>query len=161
MEAERIGKKRWKILKVRLGFMRWCSSRSAFHPSVPLAAAPIVDDDDDGEIGILPDDGEIGILPSLQEDHERKEAAPPAAVEDDAWPRCSMVSSEEGAEEERGGELGGGGARLCCVCMGRPRGAAFIPCGHTFCRLCARELWMSRGNCPLCNHPIFDILDIF
>eukprot|EP01018_Ginkgo_biloba_P037578 Gb_25903 [translate_table: standard] len=50
---------------------------------------------------------------------------------------------------------------LCCVCMVRRKGAAFIPCGHTFCRLCTRELWVSRGSCPLCNRCIMEILDIF
>lgn len=69
---------------------------------------------------------------------------------------------EVGEEEER--EDGGGGGRTgtkCCVCMVREKGAAFIPCGHTFCRLCSRELWISRGNCPLCNGLILEILDIF
>ncbi|CAA6664088.1 unnamed protein product [Spirodela intermedia] len=68
---------------------------------------------------------------------------------------------EEGEEEER--EVGGGGrtGTKCCVCMVREKGAAFIPCGHTFCRLCSRELWISRGNCPLCNGLILEILDIF
>ncbi|KAK7389375.1 hypothetical protein VNO78_24353 [Psophocarpus tetragonolobus] len=49
----------------------------------------------------------------------------------------------------------------CCVCMVRHKGAAFIPCGHTFCRMCSREIWVSRGNCPLCNNLILEILDIF
>ncbi|CBI40815.3 unnamed protein product, partial [Vitis vinifera] len=57
--------------------------------------------------------------------------------------------------------LGGGIEYNCCVCMVRHKGAAFIPCGHTFCRLCSRELWVSRGNCPLCNGFILEILDIF
>ncbi|PKI76772.1 uncharacterized protein LOC116213588 [Punica granatum] len=69
-------------------------------------------------------------------------------------------------EEEDGGrggrrDDGGGGERNCCICMVRHKGAAFIPCGHTFCRLCSRELWVSRGNCPLCNNYIAEILDIF
>lgn len=55
----------------------------------------------------------------------------------------------------------GGGEYGCCVCMVRHKGAAFIPCGHTFCRVCSRELWVSRGNCPLCNGYILEILDIF
>ncbi|EEC72038.1 hypothetical protein OsI_04939 [Oryza sativa Indica Group] len=59
----------------------------------------------------------------------------------------------EGREEEM--------VHVCCVCMVRHKGAAFIPCGHTFCRLCSRELWVSRGNCPLCNGFIQEILDIF
>lgn len=49
----------------------------------------------------------------------------------------------------------------CCVCMIRSKGAAFIPCGHTFCRLCCRELLAQRGNCPLCNTSIIQVLDIF
>lgn len=58
-------------------------------------------------------------------------------------------------------ELGLGLGLSCCVCMGRNKGAAFIPCGHTFCRVCARELWLNRGACPLCNRTIIEILDIF
>ncbi|KAF5741270.1 zinc finger family protein [Tripterygium wilfordii] len=59
-------------------------------------------------------------------------------------------------------EWGGGGVEYnCCVCMVRHKGAAFIPCGHTFCRLCSRELFAQRGNCPLCNGFILEILDIF
>ncbi|KAJ3688561.1 hypothetical protein LUZ61_017725 [Rhynchospora tenuis] len=51
---------------------------------------------------------------------------------------------EHVAEEERV-------SLVCCVCMVRRKGAAFIPCGHTFCRRCSRELHMGRGTCPLCN----------
>lgn len=66
-------------------------------------------------------------------------------------------------EEEEEVESGGGGGEYnsCCVCMVRHKGAAFIPCGHTFCRLCSRELWVQRGNCPLCNGFILEVLDIF
>ncbi|KAL8461507.1 hypothetical protein ACS0TY_032043 [Phlomoides rotata] len=63
-------------------------------------------------------------------------------------------------EVKKGGD-GEGCDSVCCVCMGRKRGAAFIPCGHTFCRVCSRELWLNRGSCPLCNRPIFEILDIY
>lgn len=68
---------------------------------------------------------------------------------------------EEGEEEQGGVEETGVVAYNCCVCMVRHKGAAFIPCGHTFCRMCSRELWVNRGNCPLCNHFILEILDIF
>lgn len=68
----------------------------------------------------------------------------------------------EEEEEESGGRNGGAGEyNNCCVCMVRHKGAALIPCGHTFCRLCSRELWVQRGNCPLCNGYILEILDIF
>ncbi|XVF26125.1 hypothetical protein REPUB_Repub13aG0273100 [Reevesia pubescens] len=68
-----------------------------------------------------------------------------------------------GEEEDEGGKGGVemGNDSMCCVCMGRKKGAAFIPCGHTFCRVCSRELWLNRGSCPLCNRSILEILDIF
>ncbi|KAK7262121.1 hypothetical protein RJT34_29681 [Clitoria ternatea] len=64
----------------------------------------------------------------------------------------------DAVETERGTV---GNDSVCCVCMGRKKGAAFIPCGHTFCRVCSRELWLNRGTCPLCNRSILEILDIF
>ncbi|CAO2842472.1 unnamed protein product [Amaranthus hypochondriacus] len=63
--------------------------------------------------------------------------------------------SKGGDQEEEGSDS------MCCVCMGRKKGAAFIPCGHTYCRVCSRELWLNRGSCPLCNRQILEILDIF
>ncbi|CAJ1962582.1 unnamed protein product [Sphenostylis stenocarpa] len=66
---------------------------------------------------------------------------------------------EKEKEEEKGGVVGNDS--VCCVCMGRKKGAAFIPCGHTFCRVCSREVWLNRGSCPLCNRSILEILDIF
>ncbi|KAL6968022.1 hypothetical protein U1Q18_049545 [Sarracenia purpurea var. burkii] len=71
------------------------------------------------------------------------------------------MDGPEEEEEEEEEESGGGEFNNCCVCMVRHKGAAFIPCGHTFCRLCSRELWVQRGNCPLCNGFILEILDIF
>ncbi|KAK9944799.1 hypothetical protein M0R45_010349 [Rubus argutus] len=68
---------------------------------------------------------------------------------------------EQAAEEEEEEDVVGGAEHSCCVCMVRHKGAAFIPCGHTFCRMCSRELWVQRGNCPLCNNFILEILDIF
>ncbi|KAI3968983.1 hypothetical protein MKX01_001460 [Papaver californicum] len=66
---------------------------------------------------------------------------------------------DDETENEKGGGLGSD--VMCCVCMRRKKGAAFIPCGHTFCRVCSRELWLNRGSCPLCNRSILEILDIF
>lgn len=76
-----------------------------------------------------------------------------------------LLHETDGEDLEKGnGEkvvAGVGSDAVCCVCMGRKKGAAFIPCGHTFCRVCSRELWLNRGSCPLCNRPIIEILDIF
>ncbi|KAL3714699.1 hypothetical protein ACJRO7_006579 [Eucalyptus globulus] len=74
---------------------------------------------------------------------------------------------DKGAARKRNGGGGGGGGGgagcdwVCCVCMERSKGAAFIPCGHTFCRVCSRELWVNRGCCPICNRSILEILDLF
>ncbi|CAL1407217.1 unnamed protein product [Linum trigynum] len=69
-------------------------------------------------------------------------------------PLEGVLATDKKKEEE-------GGDSLCCVCMERDKGAAFIPCGHTFCRVCSRDLWAHRGCCPVCNRPILEILDIF
>ncbi|KAG0560548.1 hypothetical protein KC19_10G189100 [Ceratodon purpureus] len=50
---------------------------------------------------------------------------------------------------------------MCCVCMVGHKGAAFIPCGHTFCRKCCREVRRSIGSCPLCNQGIVDVLKLY
>ncbi|KAK8631102.1 hypothetical protein V6N13_079865 [Hibiscus sabdariffa] len=68
---------------------------------------------------------------------------------------------EEEEEEENVVASRGGMEYTCCVCMVRHKGSAFIPCAHTFCRLCSRELMVQRGNCPLCRGYILEILDIF
>ncbi|XP_073302298.1 probable E3 ubiquitin-protein ligase LUL4 [Primulina huaijiensis] len=74
-----------------------------------------------------------------------------------------LLEETECCDEGRKDELedGGGCDRVCCVCMGRKKGAAFIPCGHTFCIVCSRELWLNRGSCPLCNRSIVEILYIY
>lgn len=77
-----------------------------------------------------------------------------------------VIDDDDDEEDEEsvgkdGGGVVGGEYNNCCVCMVRHKGAALIPCGHTFCRLCSRELWVQRGNCPLCNGYILEILDIF
>ncbi|XP_016456250.2 uncharacterized protein LOC107780230 [Nicotiana tabacum] len=72
-----------------------------------------------------------------------------------------MGEDEDEDEDDGGGDVGGGENNSCCVCMVRHKGAAFVPCGHSFCRLCSRELWVEGGNCPLCNNFILEILDIF
>ncbi|KAF6159150.1 hypothetical protein GIB67_032767 [Kingdonia uniflora] len=71
-----------------------------------------------------------------------------------------LLHEMDGNDLERESEKEGG-ISMCCVCMGRRKGAAFIPCGHTFCRVCSREIWLNRGSCPLCNRSILEILDIF
>ncbi|GMH30936.1 hypothetical protein Nepgr_032779 [Nepenthes gracilis] len=69
---------------------------------------------------------------------------------------------EEAAEEVKGRERGGGkGGYSCCACMMRHNSAAYVPCGHTLCRLCSKELQVQRGGCPICSGFILEVLDIF
>ncbi|XP_047309979.1 LON peptidase N-terminal domain and RING finger protein 2-like [Impatiens glandulifera] len=83
-------------------------------------------------------------------------------VEEPMTPPSRRVSLMRLIEESDGVDMVAEGCdSVCCVCMGRKKGAAFIPCGHTFCRVCSRELWVNRGSCPLCNRLIMEILDIF
>ncbi|CAA3023827.1 probable E3 ubiquitin- ligase LOG2 [Olea europaea subsp. europaea] len=75
--------------------------------------------------------------------------------------RRSVYSTDDDEEEVEEDSGTAADYNSCCVCMVRHKGAAFIPCGHTFCRLCCRELLVQRGSCPLCNNCIVEILDIF
>ncbi|XP_009628205.1 uncharacterized protein [Nicotiana tomentosiformis] len=72
-----------------------------------------------------------------------------------------LLEETDGCDEKEEVKEGVGNDTMCCVCMGRKKGAAFIPCGHTYCRVCSRELWLNRGYCPLCNRSILEILDIY
>ncbi|KAI4319315.1 hypothetical protein MLD38_032928 [Melastoma candidum] len=58
---------------------------------------------------------------------------------------------EEEAEEERS----------CTVCQVKHKGARSGPCGHSFCRLCSKELRAGNGNCPACNDFNLEIVEVF
>uniref|UniRef100_A0ACD6ABQ6 Uncharacterized protein n=1 Tax=Avena sativa TaxID=4498 RepID=A0ACD6ABQ6_AVESA len=94
-----------------------------------------------------------------EEDEEEDEAAGGGGGGKNAQKQAAAAAGDEEEEDGEGREEEM--VHVCCVCMVWHKGAAFIPCGHTFCRLCSRELWVSRGNCPLCNGFIQEILDIF
>lgn len=65
------------------------------------------------------------------------------------------------AEDDDDVSGGRGIGTLCCLCTERNKGAALIPCGHTYCRVCSRAMWSKQGSCPLCNRSITEILEIF
>ncbi|XP_037463645.1 predicted GPI-anchored protein 58 [Triticum dicoccoides] len=107
--------------------------------------------------------GERVSLMALLEQTERQWSAGATVQQEQEQDPASEPSSQEALVPEDDAELPepGRGAGCCCVCMARAKGVAFIPCGHTFCRACARELLAGRGRCPLCNAAILDVLDIF
>uniref|UniRef100_A0A7N0U960 RING-type domain-containing protein n=1 Tax=Kalanchoe fedtschenkoi TaxID=63787 RepID=A0A7N0U960_KALFE len=69
---------------------------------------------------------------------------------------AELEDSDEDEEESENAE-----EQTCCICMVRHKGTASALCGHTFCRLCSKELMVSRGNCPRCNGFVLEILEIF
>ncbi|KAM0863029.1 hypothetical protein ACQ4PT_044875 [Festuca glaucescens] len=146
------GRINWKPLRDRL----WL--RRAAHASSTTASNRRADEDgseEEEEESKAPAAGSMSLMALLEQtdsqwdDHDEEEdgATKSGAVHVDG--------DGEGREEED--EM----VRACCVCMVRHKGAAFIPCGHTFCRPCSRHLWRTRADCPLCNALIHDILHIF
>ncbi|XP_010434067.1 PREDICTED: uncharacterized protein LOC104718092 [Camelina sativa] len=131
------------------------------------------------ETGLVPGSGSGMNLATALEAERYNRGGESTETEVDMTPtRVSLMRLLEETAERAAHDDGGGGGKemeiitasmgtltgndsVCCVCMGRKKGAAFIPCGHTFCRVCSRELWLNRGSCPLCNRPIIEILDIF
>ncbi|KAL6546788.1 hypothetical protein OROMI_022509 [Orobanche minor] len=105
------------------------------------------------------------IDPSPGRPNSNGEGSPTAGTAPETPARVSLMrllAEADGFDWEMWKEEDGEGCgSVCCVCMGRKKGAAFIPCGHTFCRVCSRELWLNRRSCPLCNRPILEILDIY
>lgn len=133
--------------------------------TAPVAPPPQLTTDREEE-----EQGERVSLMALLEQTERQwSAGATAQQEQEQEPVVAVAASERSSQDqdalvpEDDAELPepGRGAGCCCVCMARAKGAAFIPCGHTFCRACARELLAVRGRCPLCNAAILDVLDIF
>ncbi|KAL6644486.1 hypothetical protein ACP70R_016094 [Stipagrostis hirtigluma subsp. patula] len=127
-------------------------------PPPPAPGPPARQQEEEGE------QGERVSLMALLEQTDRQWSAgagnaATARDEDLGVAEALLAADDDVAEPETAGR--GVVAGCCCVCMARAKGAAFIPCGHTFCRACARELLAGRGRCPLCNAAIVDVLDIF
>jgi len=50
-------------------------------------------------------------------------------------------------------------ASRCCVCLERPKNAAYVPCGHQSCRRCAEHF--RNKACPMCRKPVTNILALY
>lgn len=167
----------WRALKKKLGLKRTIGSstnsnynkddndtnlpetRPDLDPSTQQNDAVVEDVNDSDPIAQLEsDEAAVGVpLMDLLEETEQEVDLYGMSDDDD-----DVTNYEKGEQQKEGvQEVGGLVEYNCCVCMVRHKGAAFIPCGHTFCRMCSREIWVSRGNCPLCNNLILEILDIF
>ncbi|KAJ0234117.1 hypothetical protein HA466_0276580 [Hirschfeldia incana] len=77
--------------------------------------------------------------------------------------RYAMDEEEEDEyedEEEEDGHVGEGELR-CCICHVYIKGATVTPCGHTFCKLCSKELMAQKSHCPVCVTFVLEFLEIF
>ncbi|KAK8933349.1 hypothetical protein KSP39_PZI015564 [Platanthera zijinensis] len=148
-----------KIIWEKLGFTKtdpgccgnlWGSRR--FSPQVD----PVTTRTSAGEEIAAPEAaGEMNLRAAGEEERQMRPADSSMAAEP------TLISWLEKEEEEEREKVVTGLGENCCVCMERKKGAAFIPCGHAFCRVCARDLWIERRSCALCNQTILEILDLF
>ncbi|XP_070032006.1 uncharacterized protein [Nicotiana tomentosiformis] len=155
MNGDNRPKTLWKILKKRLGF----TGLACCGPSWNMRASDVEEEEEEtqiyGDEEELMIEGRLNLAMVLAA--ERIGSVTPTMQ----FKTLMRLFEEMDDKDEMNNKEGGGIDAVCCVCMERNKGAAFIPCGHTYCRICSRKLWLNRGLCPLCNNTIDDILDIF
>lgn len=55
----------------------------------------------------------------------------------------------------------GGSGKECVICMTEAKDTAVLPCRHLcMCSDCAKELRLQSNKCPICRHPIEELLEI-
>ncbi|GAV90756.1 zf-C3HC4_3 domain-containing protein, partial [Cephalotus follicularis] len=166
---------RWKNLKQRLGFNAISCCGATWSPRNPTLT--IIEESHAEAVNVITNNvGQIPVHHSSTINHasqiqaasgtnlrmalaaERKNGGP-----SNVKTLMRLIEETDGVDWESRGFSGveGGNDWVCCLCMERDKGAAFIPCGHTFCRVCSRELWVNRRSCPICTRSILQILDIF
>ncbi|PKU60017.1 E3 ubiquitin-protein ligase BRE1 [Dendrobium catenatum] len=158
----------WKTLREKLRFPKssstgccgalWGSKR--FSPQTDPARGGNGDEVIE-ELAATQSTGEMNLAAALAEERQMRAAEAMSLAPAVEMERNSLMNWLEEEEEEEVKREAVGIEENCCVCMEKKKGAAFIPCGHAFCRGCARDLWIERRSCPLCNRPILEILHIF
>ncbi|CAN6888469.1 hypothetical protein Bca4012_074957 [Brassica carinata] len=67
-------------------------------------------------------------------------------------------SSNQGASS---GLEDSGSGKECVICMTEAKDTAVLPCRHLcMCSDCAKELRLQSNKCPICRHPIEELLEI-
>ncbi|KAK4363243.1 hypothetical protein RND71_018484 [Anisodus tanguticus] len=157
----------WKNLKRRLGFTGLVCCGSSWNLRVSDVATMREEEEEEAQLEepmIMAHQGNVNLATALAAERRFRNVDATAQLKT----LMRLFEITDGGDEKRSlkwyiKEDGGGGGidEMCCVCMERNKGAAFIPCGHTYCRVCSRELLLNRGLCPLCNRSINEILNIF
>ncbi|EOA34420.1 hypothetical protein CARUB_v10021950mg [Capsella rubella] len=173
---------KWSLLKQRLRFDWVGCCGKPLTLRFRASETPIVDEDDEeeeeeesqnrgvdfsdpssgtgSELGCLTRGATRNLAEALAEERLAHVTAETSVVPAAKVPLMRLLAESDGCDSMTTTTWTGCDP-VCCVCMGREKGAAFIPCGHTYCRVCSREIWMNRGTCPLCNRSIFDVLDLY
>lgn len=166
--------RRWRNLKHRLGFKGLGCCGAAWRPH--SSTLSIIETHEESQLTVTeaeqvqvvtsennsPPLAGMNLAMALaaeRSSRDEKDVGPPTEVKS----LMRLLEETDGVDwrKKRRREKGVDADWVCCVCMERSKGAAFIPCGHAFCRVCSREMWVNRGSCPLCNRSILEILDIF
>ncbi|XP_010418230.1 PREDICTED: death-associated inhibitor of apoptosis 1-like [Camelina sativa] len=167
---------KWRTLKQRLRFDWVACCGKPLTLRFRQSETPLVDDDDEeeeesqirvvdfsgtgSELGCLTRGVTRNLAEALAEERLAHVTAETSVVAAAKVPLMRLLAESDGCDSTMSTTWTGCDP-VCCVCMGREKGAAFIPCGHTYCRVCSREIWANRGTCPLCNRSIFDVLDLY
>lgn len=51
---------------------------------------------------------------------------------------------------------------ICSICLDKNVNSLLLPCRHyTLCKVCVKEMLMSRSKCPICRNEIKKIIRIY
>ncbi|XP_016443784.1 uncharacterized protein LOC107769114 [Nicotiana tabacum] len=171
MDGEDRPRTMWRNLKERLGFTGLACCGSTWNLRISDMTIREEEEAEEAQIQaqlfgeeepmIVAHQGSVNLATALAAERRFRSVGATAKLKT----LMRLFEETDGGDEKRSLKLsskeGGGVDEMCCVCMERNKGAAFIPCGHTYCRVCSREVWLNRGLCPLCNRSINEILNIF
>ncbi|KAJ6403962.1 hypothetical protein OIU84_012207 [Salix udensis] len=170
---------RWKSLKQRLSFkgLGGCCGSTSWSTRSNTPAMPLIDSEEEEEESTVAQNqahgGGFAAAPGAGMNLAMALAAERNSRASNVKTLMRLIEETDGVDWWTKNKTGGKSRRdkeqkqerendwVCCVCMERKKGAAFIPCGHTYCRVCSRDMWVNRGSCPICNRSVLDILDIF
>lgn len=136
----------------------WCDG-SGVGPSSSSSSVP--ESISQPPVAGAPSCARVSLMALLHEEKEEAAASDSPIPTTTGSTELQQQQREEESKQVVSSTLVGEDPLLCCVCMVGRKGAALIPCGHTFCRSCTKQLFAGRGACPLCNNLIAQVLDIF
>jgi len=135
-------RRRWTSLKQRLGFKGMGCCGATWRPtSSTLTIMEALQEEQHMEqvelvstVNHAPAPAVMNLAMALAAERNSRDenAGPPTEVKS----LMRLIEETDGVDwrKKRRRDKGVDSDWVCCVCMERSKGAAFIPCGHTFCR---------------------------